>query len=192
MGFSPTNGAKMNEQQDSLDNISAESILEVIQEGAEVYSEITASFIKGFVFYEKTLYQWASELMIDIPNAKDLDSLKFREILLALATNTQIANNYYSVSASIGDAIAGGNSIKKSDVVTAIVQTYAKKGAKRPAATVIDQMAESYMSSTLSAKVASKLVKNFWKQRIDMLLEVRKIMEQVGMSLHVEMKWTGQ
>ena len=175
-----------------LEKISSESIIKTIEEGAEVYSEISSNFIQSFTFYEKTLYEWASQLMIDIPKAQDLDSLKFRKILLQLAENTQIANNYYSVSCSISDAIVGGNSIKKSDVVSAIVATYAKKGAKRPAATVIEQMAESYMSSTLSARVASKLVKNFWKQRLDMLLEVRKIMEQVGMSLHVEMKWTGQ
>jgi len=180
------------EEQSPIQSVSSDSILETIQEGAEIYSEISSGFIQSFVFYEKTLYQWASELMVDIPSVKDLDSVKFREILLQLAANTQIANNYYSVSCSIGDAIVGGNSIKKSDVVNAIVQNYSKKGAKRPAATVIEKMAESYMSSTISARVASKLVKNFWKQRLDMLLEVRKIMEQVGMSLHVEMKWTGQ
>jgi len=180
------------QEEKKLQKISSESILEVIQEGAQIYTEISSSFIQSFIFYEKTLYNWASELMIEIPDARDLDPMKFREVLIKLARNTQVANNYYSVSCSIGDAIAGGNSIRKSDVVNAIVNNYAKKGAKRPAATVIEQMADSYMSSTLSARVASKLVKNFWKQRIDMLLEVRKIMEQVGISLHVEMKWTGQ
>lgn len=180
------------EETSTVENISSESIIETIKEGTEIYSEITSAFIQTFVFYDKTLYEWASELMINIPNVKDLDSSKFREILLQLAANTQIANNYYSVSCSVGDAIIGGNSIKKSDVVNAIVQNYARKGAKRPAATVIDSIAESYMSSTISARVASKLVKNFWKQRLDMLLEIRKIMEQIGMSLHVEMKWTGQ
>ena len=180
------------EQDKKIEKISSESILEVVQEGAQIYTEISSNFIQNFIFYEKTLYEWASELMIDIPPVKELDTKKFREILLQLARNVQIANNYYSVSCSIGDAIAGGNSIKKSDVVNAIVNSYAKKGAKRPAGTVIEQMADSYMSSTLSARVASRLVKNFWKQRIDMLLEVRKILEQIGMSLHVEMKWTGQ
>lgn len=179
-------------EEQKLEKITSESILEVIEEGAEIYSGITSNFIKNFTFYDKTLYQWASELMVPIPDVKDLDSVTFREVLITLARNTQIANNYYSVSCSIGDAVTGGNSIKKSDVITAIVSSYAKKGAKRPAATVIDKMAESYMSSTISARIASKLVRNFWKQRLDMLLEVRKILEQIGMSLHVEMKWTGQ
>ena len=43
-------------------------------------------------------------------------------------------------------------------------------------------MAESYMSSTISAKIASRMVKNFWKQRLDMLLEIRKILEQIPRS----------
>jgi hypothetical protein len=182
----------MEEQKEEIEKISTESILEVVQEGSEIYSEITSNFIQSFVFYEKTLYEWASDLMVDIPDVKDLDSIEFRKILLQLAKNTQIANNYYSVSCSIADSVAGGNSIKKNDVVNALVNNYAKKGAKRPAATVIERMAESYMTNTISAKIAAKIVKAFWKQRLDMLLEIRKILEQIGMSLHVEMKWTGQ
>ena len=116
--------------------VSAETIIDVVKEGAAIYSEITSSFVQEFVFYEKTLYEWATELMIEIPNAKNLD--------------------------------------------------------ERPAAVVIERMAESYMSSTVSARVAAKIVKSFWKERWNTLLEVRKILEQIGMSLHVEMKWTNQ
>lgn len=179
-------------EQQEIKTISSEEIVETIMDGAQVYSTVSSTFIQNFMFYDKTLYEWASELMITIPPAKELDSNKFREVMITLARNVQIANNYYSVSCTIEDAISGGNSIKKNDVIAAIVQRYAAKGAKRPAATVIEQMAESYMSGTASARVSSKMVKNFWRQRIDMLLEVRKIMEQISMSLHVEMKWTAQ
>ena len=172
--------------------INAEAILDVVKEGAEIYSEITSSFIQEFVFYEKTLYEWASDLMLDIPKPKDLDEESFRALLVQLADNIQIASNYYSVAASITEAVTGGNSIKKSDVISAIVSTYARKGAKRPAASVIDRMAESYMSSTISARVASKIVKDFWKQRLETLEKLRKVLEQIGMSLHMEMKWTNQ
>ena len=181
----------MSEKEEILE-VSPDTVIEVVKEGAEIYSTVTAAFVQEFVFYDKTLYEWASALMIDIPQAKDLDEVGFRELLIKLATNIQIASNYHSVAASMCDAVAGGNSIKKSDVIAAIVANYAKQGAKRPAATVIEQMAESYMSSTVSARVAARIVKNFWKQRLDTLLEVRKILEQIGMSLHVEMKWTSQ
>jgi hypothetical protein len=178
--------------ENNIYEVSAETIIDVVKEGSEIYSEITASFVQEFVFYDKTLYEWATELMIQIPKASDLDEVGFRALLINLANNIQIASNYHSVASSMADAITGGNSIKKSDVVNAIVMNFGKRGAKRPAAVVIERMAESYMSSTVSARVAAKIVKSFWKQRLDTLLEVRKILELIGMSLHVEMKWMSQ
>ena len=71
-----------------------------------------------------------------------------------------------------------------------IVANYANKGAKRPAASVIEKMAESYLVNTVSAERAAKIVKNFWKQRLDTLLDLRKVFEQIGLSLSVEMKFT--
>ena len=180
------------DEEETDHEVSANTIIEVVKEGSEIYSEITSSFVQEFVFYEKTLYEWATDLMIEIPNARDLDEVSYRDLLITLANNIQLASNYHSVASSMTDAITGGNSIKKSDVVNAIVMNYGKRGARRPAGAVIERMAESYMSSTVSARVAAKIVKNFWKQRLDTLLEVRKILEQIGMSLHVEMKWTNQ
>lgn len=172
--------------------VSPDTIVDIVKEGAEIYSTVTSSFIKDFVFYDKTLYEWATDLMIDVPDIKHLSGESYRDLLIQLTRNIQVASNYHSVASSMCDAVAGGNSIKKSDIISAIVQNYAAKGAKRPAGTVIEQMADSYMSSTISARVAARIVKNFWKQRVDTLLEVRKILEQIGMSLHVEMKWTSQ
>ena len=34
--------------------VSAETIIDVVKEGAEIYSEVTASFVQEFVFYDKT------------------------------------------------------------------------------------------------------------------------------------------
>ena len=174
----------------NLDKIQSEDILDALKVGAELYTNITEAFIADFVFYDKTLYDWASELSITIPSIKTLDIVAFRELLLKLSKNIQIASNYYSVSCSMVDAIGGGNSIKKSDIVSMIVSNYAAKGAKRPAATVIERMADSYLSSTVSAEKAAKIVQKFWKQRLDTLLDLRKVFEQIGLSLSVEMKFT--
>jgi len=168
----------------------AEDITDSLAEGAALYTEITESFIKEFIFYEKTLYQWATELMIEIPKNKNLDIVSFRALLLILANNLQIASNYYSVASSMSDTICGGNTMRKADIVSLIVNNYAKKGAKRPAASVIEKMADSYLTNTVSAERAAKIVKNFWKQRVDTMLDLRKIFEQIGLSLSVEMKFT--
>ena len=173
-----------------IPQVNAEDIIESLQEGAELYTKITQTFVSDFVFYDKTLYDWATSLMIEIPPQKTLDIVKFRELLLQLSTNLQIASNYYSVACSMADTIGGGNTIRKADIISIIVSNYAKRGAKRPAASVIEKMADSYLSNTVSAERAAKIVKTFWKQRVDTLLDLRKIFEQIGLSLSVEMKFT--
>jgi hypothetical protein len=169
---------------------SAEDIIESLKEGAELYTQITEAFVKEFVFYEKTLYEWATELMISLPSNNDLTIRDFRELLLELSTNLQVASNYHSVACSMAETIGGGNNIKKNDIVRLIVSNYADKGAKRPAASVIEKMADSYLVNTVSAERAAKIVKIFWKQRLDTLLDLRKVFEQIGLSLSVEMKFT--
>ena len=144
------------------------------------------------MFYDKTLYEWAGELMIDIPDHKTIDLISFRGTLLELANKLQVASNYYSVACSMVDTIGGGNNMKKSDIMSLLVSNYAAKGAKRPAASVLERMADSYLTNTVSAEKAAKIVKNFWKQRVDTLLDLRKVFEQIGLSLSVEIKFTSQ
>lgn len=169
-----------------------EQILDSLKEGAELYTAVTDSFVTEFVFYEKTLYEWIDFLSVRIPKSSDLDINSFREILVTLAKNIQIASNYYSIASTMVDAIGGGNSMKKSDIINMLVNNYAVRGAKRPAAAVIERMADSYLSSTVSAEKAAKIIKMFWRQRLDTLLDLRKVFEQIGMSISVEMKFTSQ
>jgi hypothetical protein len=173
-----------------IPEITALELIEELKIGAETYAAITQDFISNFTFYDQTLYDWALSLNIEIPKTKNLDIVSFRALLVLLAKNLQIASNYYSVACSMVDAIHGGNSMKKSDIVNLLVTNYAVKGAKRPAASVIERMADSYLTNTVSAGMAAKIVKNFWKQRVDTLQDLRKIFEQIGLSLSVEMKFT--
>ena len=181
----------MSEQQ-VIEAATPEEILESLKAGAELYTSITDSFVTEFVFYEKTLYEWTDFLSIKFPPTRELDQDNFRALLITLAKNIQVASNYYSVACTMVDAIGGGNSMRKSDIVNMLVSNYAARGAKRPAATVIERMADSYLSSTVSAEKAARIVKNFWKQRLDTLLDLRKVFDQIGMSISVEMKFTSQ
>lgn len=182
----------MTELESKINEVTDTDILDSLKAGAALYTSITESFVIEFVFYEKTLYEWANDLKITIPKTSNLDIVSFRNLLVELAQNIQIASNYYSVACSMVDAIGGGNNMKKSDIINMLVSNYAARGAKRPAATVIERMADSYLASTVSAEKAAKIVKNFWKQRLDTLLDLRKVFEQIGLSLSVEMKFTSQ
>ena len=173
-----------------IKEVTEDDIIDALKAGSQLYTNITEAFVKDFVFYDKTLYDWATDLMIEIPHPKSLDIASFRSLLLQLASNIQIASNYHSVACSMVDTIGGGNNMKKSDIISLVVSNYAAKGAKRPAASVLERMADSYLQSTVSAERAAKIVKSFWKQRLETLLDLRKVFEQIGLSLSVEMKFT--
>ena len=68
-----------------LDEVSSSDILDSLKTGAELYTTITESFVTEFVFYDKTLYEWAEYLSISIPSPKDLDINSFRELLVQLS-----------------------------------------------------------------------------------------------------------
>ena len=46
----------------------------------------------------------------------------------------------------------GGNSMKRSDVINALVANYANRGAKRPGVSVIEKMADSYYLNSICRK----------------------------------------
>lgn len=173
-------------QEQEIIPVTPESILDDIIEGAEVHAAATQDFINKMQFYGKSLKQWAQEMQIVVKD--DLKPDEMRQLYVKLANNLQIAAYFYSVASSINSAVVGGGAMKKSDLVKMIVANYEARNARRPAATVIEHMADSYMSGTVNTRVAAKIVKDFWRERRDALTEVRKIIEQIGISMHVEMK----
>ena len=70
---------------DTTLEVSPDTIVDIVKEGAEIYSTVTAGFVKEFVFYDKTLYEWATYLMIEVPKVKDLDAEAYRELLINLS-----------------------------------------------------------------------------------------------------------
>lgn len=184
-----TDTAVTEEQEEELYEITPEQIMEDIAQGAAAHSAATESFVDSFMFYGKSLNEWSDELVVPIgqnPTPQDI-----RKLYILLANNVQIASHFYSVSNTINSTIAGGGQIKKSDLVAALVRDYEARNARRPAKDVLERMADSYMKSTVSTRIASRIVKEFWRQRLDSLKEVRKCLEAISMSVAIEMKYLG-
>lgn len=175
------------QENDKLNTVTPESVMEEVLQAAETHAAATEQFAKKFVFYGKPLQQWSDELAVPVPNEVTPDTM--RSLYVKLANNIQIASHFYSIASTINSTLVGGGQIKHADLVKALVDQFENRKAKRPAATVIEQMANSYMKSTTSTRVAAKLVKDFWRNRLDSLTEVRKCLEQIGISMHTEMKY---
>jgi len=171
-----------------IESPTTEEIMKQILASAEVHSAATKHFANSFIFYGKSLEEWGKRLTVRVTTNPTPE--KFRELHASLANNIQIANHFYSISSSINSTLIGGGALKKADLVTAIVRSYeVTVNRKRPAGTIIEQMADSYMQNTVSSSIASTIVKQFWKGQLDTLREVRKNLEQIGISIHSEMKY---
>jgi hypothetical protein len=169
--------------------VTPEQIMDEILVAAKAHAAATESFASKFMFYGKPLLEWSDELAVAVPDKPTPEAL--RSLYVKLANNIQIAGHFYSISSTITSTLVGGGQIKHADLVTAIVGQYTGN-QKRPAAAVIEKMAESYMKSTTSTRVAAKLVKEFWRHRLDALTEVRKCLEQINMSLATELKYLSE
>lgn len=169
------------------ESLTTKALLSDIQTQAKQGSEEAAEFAKQLEFFGKTLDEWSAQLSIFIP--KDPPPPVLRALFVDLANKIQIASHHCSIASAINTAIENSSRMKKSDLVTTIATSYEKRNAKRPAGTVIERMADSYMRSAESTKAAARIVKDFWRLRMESLVEVRKILEQISILQSVEIKY---
>ena len=171
----------------TLEAIDINDLMQEIVDGAQAHSAATETFVDNFVFYDRSLSQWLDEMAMrqppENPGPHDMQVL-----YVDLAMKIQRASNYYTIANAIYGSLSNGSNIKKSDLVSALVQKFAESNAKRPAATIIEKMADSYMNGTVHTRIAAKIVKDFWKERRDTLIEMRKCFEQASISIAIDLK----
>jgi hypothetical protein len=172
---------------EQTDTASIEDIIAEIVAGAQTHSVATEIFMDSFMFYGHTLTEWLDQMAVEIPKEINKDDL--RDLYVDVAKKIQRAANFHTIATAIHGGLNEGGEIKKSDLVAGLINRYADSGRKRPAANIIDRMADSYMSNTMHTRIAAKIVKDFWRERRDTLIEVRKCLEQISIGIHTEMKY---
>lgn len=175
-----------NQSQSETPEVSTGSILQEVVEGAVAHAAATEAFVSNFDFYGKSLGDWAQELAMITPPNPNTDQLK--RLFAELSKKLQQATDLYARANSISSAIVGGGNLKKSDLIAALVERYANANAKRPAASVLERMAESYMNSTVSSRIAAQIVKDFFKNKKEGLEQVRRCLESIAMLQMSELK----
>lgn len=170
-----------------IQQVLPENLYNQLIEDVAASGAATESFVENFRFYGKTLKDHSLDLWVEIPDKVTPE--EYRTIFTRLGRNIQTASHYYSMANSINHALAGGGSQKKADIMRAISQSYEARKLRRPGQDLISSMADSYMSNTNNVSTASKIVKDFWKHKLDALIEIRKTMEQIGISMMSEIKY---
>ncbi len=162
-----------------------EILIEVVEESASSGQEAN-TFINDLKFHNKTMSEWSREMYIQRPLGSTAEEL--REVCWKLIDHIQMASHYYTVCSAVHNALVTGSAKKKADIISTLVDEYQASNRKRPAASILESTADTYLNETVSAIVIAKAIKDFWKAKVDSLTEVRKCTEHIGMSMASEMK----
>jgi hypothetical protein len=145
-------------------------------------------FIQNFIFYNKSLDEWSLDLQVELPKNASPQDLQKASILLA--NNLQVAAHFKAIATSIYNALVSGLKLQKDDLTNGLVRNFLRANVSRPAAKVLDSMVESHMKDGALSRESAKLAKDFWTQKYDALVEVRKCIEQINLSIITEQKYT--
>lgn len=171
-------------------NIETKDLYEDVIKDIKTHSELSSLLANNITFYGKSLKEHSSDFFIKIPEDKIVPE-DFRKIFAKLIDLIQKAQFYYSISSSVTTTLSSGSTKKKADLIAAIIKSYEIKKIKRPGQEVISAMADSLMSETSNTLTISKIIKEFWKNKLDSLIEIRKCMEQIGINQATELKHLG-
>lgn len=173
-----------------VENTSPIEILEEINNLASLQNEASDLFMNGFEFQGKTLIEWLEDTSVHIP--EEITPEIFRATCTKVANKLQKASYYYTISNSVYNALESGSNTKKADIIVALMSKMDSSKGRRPAAETIKEAANSFIKDTLNSKSVARVLRDFWKERKDVLLEIRKILDMMAISMHVEIKYHEQ
>lgn len=167
--------------------ITSENLLTEALEDYKASEILSDNLMSSIMFKGRSLDQWIEHLAIDIPTEVTLDTL--RDLYTLVAKRIQQVSYFMSICNTYNATLSDTANIRKAKIVNDLVLDYQSRNAKRPAAQVLDQAADSQLERANVQIIASKVLKDFWKDRRDTLVEVRKCLEQITMSHLAEMKY---
>jgi hypothetical protein len=168
-------------------SINSEELIDNITKISALYEELLPQFSESFIFYGETLHDWSAKMVIKIPdNAKPPD---LQTALIKLIHAIGMASHYKTVSSNLYTAITSSTNAQRNTIISNIVNETKNQNARRPAKDIIESMAEDFLKDIRNAELVAKIYKDFWTQKLDALIEIRKCIEQMNFSITTEMKY---
>lgn len=150
------------------------------------YDSAAESLLNDLEFHGHSLSDWSVKLTLQIGNPEDFSDLK--ELQIELAKKIQMATYYYSISSTVFNVLDSSTHAEKGAVTQAILDEFRERGEHRPTQASMDAIVRGRLQSINNQKLSASIVKNFFKQRLDTLIEIRKILESLSISMSMERK----
>jgi len=147
-------------------------------------------FMDQFKIHGRTISEWDDILTLPLNiNANRPTGLEIREAYLAYSDKIQTAGHLYSITKAMYISADSTRNSKKVDIIRKMVQEYETNRTVKPPAKVLEQLAEQRTSEYIATKITLEIIKEFFAQKIETLHEVRKSLDQISISMNIELKY---
>jgi len=163
----------------------ANEIIDQADTGIELANQVQNG-LKKVLISGKTLAEWRSYFTITIP--PDLNPQTCIDILSGLAGLYQEAAFFKTRADRTAQHLSQAAKLAFNKEFHLQIDSYRDKNARLPSKDTLEVMAEQKIVELRTAEQSSKIELSFWKDVIDNLSTVRKILEQITINLGIERK----
>lgn len=151
-------------------------------------SAITVGLSKTLQFQGKSLFEWRNELRVEIPQEFNYDNYKI--FITSLATNIQRSSGLYNFANSLYSIMTKSSKMKHQELQGILLERYLanKDGGRVPSQAKLQELANNPLQDTISMIATLKVVRDFFQEQRDNLVELRKTTEPLGYILNIEYK----
>lgn len=165
-----------------------DSVLEEVKNNSGLANEFINQVMGSLTFFGKSLAVWEDEMVVPIPEGRHAPE-DIRALYVDLANKIQQANHWYCLANSSSVISNSGVEIKQAELVTGLMSYYVSQNAKAPPQTVLERMAANYVKKLQNLATVTKIIRDFWKEKLTTLKEVRSILDSLSVSYATEMKY---
>lgn len=158
--------------------IKAEKLVLSFLKGKEVHDLFAKEMQEKLTINGQKLNFWKDHFHIDIPYT-NLNPAICKDIDIMLLKLNQEAALYYALANTRVETMGRANETLYGQRFNAIVQEYKQRNEKLPAHATLEMLANAENDEIESAKSQFEIEKVFWKDILDHLSTIRKIVENI-------------
>lgn len=154
----------------------ADALLSSFMKGKDIRDMFAENMAHKMLINGQLLEYWKDYFQLEIPY-DNLNPTICRELDLKLLRLNQEAHLYYAIANTRLQAMERGNESLYRTRFNKIVSEYKTRNEKLPAHATLDTLANAETDEIVSAKSHFEIEKTFWKDILDHLSTIRKILE---------------
>lgn len=160
------------------------NMIKSIREGKELHEEFAKKLEEKMLIQGKTMETWKKHFQIKVPQMIDLTNSK--ELATQILELYQEAAFLKAMAEASSSLHRKGYETQYRQKFDALVETYKASGQKLPASNTLEILAKNDIDDVETGLVYSEVTVKFWKEILDYLNFIRKVLETATITNSVE------